>query len=136
MGEAVVIPSQVVQAVVAHARFCSPEEACGLLASDPAGTLRMVYAATNSDHSAVRFTVAPEEHFAALRHAERQGWTISGSFHSHPASGAYPSARDIAGGLEPDWLYLIVGLAGDPPEVRGYRIRHRAVSEVTLLGAG
>lgn len=134
MTDAVVLPAQIAAAVVAHARFCAPEEACGLLASDPGGELRMAYATTNSDHSPVLFTVAPEEHFGALRHADRHGWTISGSFHSHPASDAYPSARDIAGGLEPNWLYLIVGMADDPPEVRGFRIRHNAVSEVTLLG--
>jgi proteasome lid subunit RPN8/RPN11 len=133
MGDTVVLPDQVAAAVIAHAAFCSPEEACGLLASDAGGALRMAYATTNADHSPVRFTVAPEEHFAALRHAERQGWIISGSFHSHPASAPYPSRRDIEGGLEPDWLYLIVGLATGRPQVRGYRIRKRVVSTVTLV---
>lgn len=132
-SEQVNIPEQIHAAMIAHAEFCLPEEACGLMAFDDADTLRMVYATTNLDRSEVRFTVAPEEHFGAIRHAESCGWRIGGSFHSHPESAAFPSARDIAGALDPGWLYVVVGLANGVPEVRGYRIRDYAVSEVSLV---
>jgi len=108
MAEVLVVPGQIRDAIVAHARFCFPEEACGLIAVDEDHELRMAYATTNVDRSAVRFTVSPTEHFGAIRHAERHGWTISGSFHSHPESAGFPSARDIEGALDPDWLYMIV----------------------------
>ena len=113
------LPAQIHRAVVAHARFCLPEEACGLLATDETGQLR-------------RFTIAPREHFGAIRHAENNGWVIGGSFHSHPESAAFPSARDIDGALDPDWLYLVVGLGNGLPDVRGYRIRGAKVAEVFL----
>ena len=132
MSEMVPIPSQIYDAMVAHAQFCLPEEACGLIALDEDQVLRMVYATTNVDRSRVRFTVSPGEHFGAIQHAERQGWTIAGSFHSHPQSAPFPSARDIAGALDPDWLYVIVGLGDDHPEMRGFRIRDYQVSEVAL----
>ncbi len=130
--EQVALPGQIREAVVAHTRFCRPEEACGLLAVDTAGRLRMAYATSNVARSRVRFTVSPREHFGAIRHAESRGWTIGGSFHSHPESAAFPSARDIEGALDPGWLYLVVGMEGGYPEVRGFRIREYMVSEVAL----
>jgi proteasome lid subunit RPN8/RPN11 len=117
-----------VSAMIAHARFCSPEEACGLLAADADGGWRMVYCLTNREHSPYRFTVDPNEHYRAMRHAERNSWEIAGVFHSHPKSAALPSGTDIAGALDPDWLYVIIGLQrSDVPEVRSFRIRHGVV---------
>jgi len=130
--EVVPIAGQVRDAMVAHAHFCLPEEACGLMAVDDGGTIRMVYATTNVDRSAVRFTVSPNEHFRAIRHAERQGWAIAGSFHSHPASAAYPSATDVAGALDSEWLYVIVGMGNGAPDVRGFRIADSKVSEIVF----
>lgn len=132
MGEVVTIPSQIYDAIVAHAEFCFPEEACGLIAMDDDRGLRMAYATTNVDRSSVKFTVSPKEHFGAIRHAERHGWTVAGSFHSHPESAGFPSARDIEGALDPDWLYVIVGLGDELPDLRGYRIRDYQVDEVAL----
>ena len=126
------LPSQIRAAMVAHARFCAPEEACGLIAVDESGRLRMAYATTNVDRSRVRFTVAPREHYGAIRHAESRGWTIGGSFHSHPESAAFPSARDIAGALDPTWLYMVVGMGNGYPEVRGFRIRSYQVDEIAF----
>lgn len=131
--ERIEVPSQIKQAFVAHARFCHPEEACGLLAVDGAGRIQMAYATTNVDQSRVRFTVAPKEHFGAIRHAESRGWSIGGSFHSHPESGAFPSAHDVAGALDPGWLYVVIGLGGGLPDVRGFRIREYMVDEVALV---
>jgi proteasome lid subunit RPN8/RPN11 len=102
------------------------------MAVDDAGAIRMVYATTNVDRSSVRFTVSPNEHFRAIRHAERQGWAIAGSFHSHPDSAAYPSATDVAGALDPDWLYVIVGMDNGAPDVRGFRIADSKVSEIVF----
>ncbi len=132
MLEHVPIGIQMHEAMVAHANYCFPEEACGLIAVDDEMRPRMVYAMTNVDRSRVRFTVSPKEHFGAIRHAERYGWSIAGSFHSHPESSAFPSARDIEGALDPKWLYLIVGMGNGAPDLRGFRIRDFEVSEVVL----
>jgi proteasome lid subunit RPN8/RPN11 len=134
MMEHVPINVEIHEAMVAHARFCFPEEACGLIAFDGHGLPRMFYATTNVDRSRVRFTVSPKEHYGAIRHAERRGWTIAGSFHSHPDSAAFPSARDIEGALDPDWLYVIVGMGKRSPDIRGFRIRDSIVTEVAFWG--
>ena len=125
------LPAQINEAVIAHARFTYPIEACGLLALDEAGAIRMAYCLTNLDRSRYRFTVDPNEHFRALRHAERNGWEIGGVFHSHPFSPAFPSPTDVGGALDPTWLHVVVGLA-DPsaPEVRVFTIADGVVTEI------
>ncbi len=128
--ERVVIPRSIRDAVVQHADFCMPYEACGLLASDSDG-LRMAFALTNVERSAVAYTVSPDEHFGAIQFADKNGLTISGSFHSHVASPPYPSATDVAGALDPEWLYLILGEPAS--DLRGYRIRDGAVRELRLV---
>lgn|GEM_PF-1284704 len=125
------MPGQIHDAIVAHARFCAPAEACGLLATDRDGRLRMAYCLTNVDASPSRFTVAPDEHYRAMRHAERNGWTIGGSFHSHPASPPFPSPADVAGALDPAWLHVVAGLL-PAPQVRGFAISGGVATEVPL----
>ena len=125
------LPPQIRDAIVAHARFCAPNEACGLLAADEQGCLRMAYCLTNVDFSPRRFTVDPTEHYNAMRHAERHGWSIVGSFHSHPAALAVPSATDVARALDPEWWYLVAGPLPEP-DVRAYRIVDGSVTEVPI----
>lgn len=127
------VPAQIRDAMIAHARWCLPEEACGLLAGEPDGPIRMAYALTNRDRSPVAFTIEPKEHFGAWKHAERSGWDLVGAFHSHPESEAYPSPVDVDRAGDPDWLHVVVGL-GDPAGevVRGFRIRGGVVTEEAL----
>jgi proteasome lid subunit RPN8/RPN11 len=127
------ILAPMVEAMIRHAEFCAPQEACGLVAVDAAGRARMVYCLTNLDASPVSYTLDPAEHIRALYHAERNGWSLGGVFHSHPAGRAVPSATDVQQALEPEWIYLVVGKepSGDP-EVRGYRIERGRATEVPL----
>jgi len=127
------VPPEIRRAMVAHALFCDPEEACGLLAADEEGRLRMAYCLGNADRSAVTYSLDPQEHFRALRHAEANGWHLAGVFHSHTHSPARPSPTDVAQAFEPDWLYVLVSLEDrDAPEVRGFWIRDGKVEEEPL----
>ena len=127
------VPPEIRRAMVAHALFCYPEEACGLLAADEEGRLRMAYCLGNADRSAVTYSLDPQEHFRALRHAEANGWHLAGVFHSHTHSPARPSPTDVAQAFEPDWLYVLVSLEDrDAPEVRGFWIRDGKVEEEPL----
>ncbi len=127
------VPAEIRRAMVAHARFCHPEEACGLLAADGESRLRMAYCLSNSDRSPATYTLEPQEHFRALRHAEANGWHLAGVFHSHPHGPAYPSPTDVARALEPDWLHVLVSLEElESPEVRGFWIRDGNIEEEPL----
>ena len=123
------LPYDVREAIFAHAGNCDPDECCGLIASDASGQIRFAYPITNCDPSPVKYTVDPVEHFAALQHAEQQGWALSGAFHSHPKGPATPSVIDVQRALEPNWVYLIVG----DGELRGFQIKDRSISEIELV---
>lgn len=123
----------VATAMRVHAANCHPEECCGLLASDAGGVIRMAYPLTNSLRSSTNYTIEPREHIKALRHAESLGWEISGVFHSHPHTLAYPSPTDVALAVEPDWLYVVIGMqTPDLPEIRAFRITDSQVHEQQL----
>ena len=121
------------QTMVAHARDCYPEEACGLLAGDADGQLTRAYPLTNVAHSRVNYVIDPTEHFRTLRHAQSRGWELTGVFHSHTHSPAYPSPTDVALAPDPDWLYVLVGMERmDALSVRGFRIRDNQITEAAL----
>lgn len=104
-----------------------------MLATDGAGRLRRVYCLRNATPSPHAYTLDPEEHFRALRDAESRGWRLAGVFHSHPAGPSAPSPADVAGALEPEWLYVVVSLEDRArPGIRGFWIRDGVVSEEPL----
>lgn len=133
MSDKVWLNPQHLAAMEAHAVFCFPQEACGLVAIDADNSVTMVYCLSNIDASSYRFTVDPAEQYGAWRNAASHGWEIGGSFHSHPVSAAAPSATDVAGALDPRWVYFITGpVEPGPPRTRAYRIREGSVTEVEV----
>lgn len=128
------LPAEILEAMLCHAENCHPEESCGLLASDSDGRLRMAYPLTNTLHSPTNYTIEPREHFKALRHAERQGWEITGVFHSHPHTRAYPSPTDVQLAADPTWLYVVIGMEDRArPVVRGFRITNGLIRDEELI---
>jgi proteasome lid subunit RPN8/RPN11 len=123
----VVLPEPIRIAILTHAENSLPDECCGLLAAE-SGTIRFAYPLTNSNPSPVTFTVDPNEHFGAMRHAEDQGWEISGVFHSHPSGPPTPSDTDVAMAFDPDWVHLIVGNG----EIGAFRIASGEVESIGL----
>lgn len=125
------LPQPATEAMVAHARFCFPAEACGLIAGERSGNdlrITMVYSLTNADDSPTSFTIEPAEHFGALQHAERNGWELIGAFHSHPNGAGYPSQTDVVKAAEPDWAWCVIGLGNpDHPDVGVFSIANGEV---------
>lgn len=131
--ERVRLPSEMVDAMIAHGAWAHPLEACGLLAFGPDNNPAMVFCLTNADESERRFTIDPVEHFGCVQYAQARGWTIGGVFHSHAVSDPEPSRSDIEGGGDPDWLNVIVGpMSAQMPQVRAFRFDDDSVVEVSL----
>lgn len=129
----VILPTEIRMAIEHHARSGYPNEACGLLAADETGRLRMAYPLSNAEASPIRFVIDPDEHWGALRHAERNGWSICGAFHSHPTSAPVPSRADVEGALDPEWVHLIAGpIDPGPMVIAAFRIADGTVSRVTI----
>lgn len=124
--------------IVAHALDGIPEEACGLLAARPdsTGEVEAVYTCRNAAASARVYEIHPLDHLHADRDADAKGLQITGVYHSHTHTDAYPSPTDVAQAPDPDWHYVLVSLRLPEPVVRSFRIVDGRIDEepVTVDG--
>jgi [CysO sulfur-carrier protein]-S-L-cysteine hydrolase len=140
-GEAagLTIDRELYDEMVAHALEDAPNECCGMVASED-GIAKQVYRATNIHASPLRYEIEAGEMYRLLGAIDDNGWELGAIYHSHTRSAPYPSQTDINIAVPPElgqqlWpgtIYVIVGVAAEEPEVRGYRIDGEGVSEVAL----
>ena len=121
----------VIDAIVEHARRERPLECCGLLIGTADEVIES-HAARNSEESAVVYRVDPADHFEAIRNARAKGLAVVGAYHSHPKSEAQPSATDIREANDPDFVHIIVSLAGAEPQVAAFRIQDGRAIQLAL----
>jgi [CysO sulfur-carrier protein]-S-L-cysteine hydrolase len=115
--------------LVAHAREEAPNECCGFLRAS-GGVVEEVVRAENRRASPYGYELDPKSLLAAFNAAE-DGFEV-GVYHSHPRSPAEPSQTDINLAEYPEYLQLIVSLAGEP-QVRAWRIADGRVDEEELV---
>jgi len=113
------LKSEVLAAIISHARAAAPAECCGVLIGTEGRVVEAVGTRNIADRS-TRFEIDPKDHLDARRSARARGLDIVGFYHSHPHSPALPSESDKAEANYPDHLHLIVSLASDPPDTRLY----------------
>jgi proteasome lid subunit RPN8/RPN11 len=119
--------------IIQHALEEYPNEACGLLAGKN-GRVEKVYRMTNVEHSPVTYRLDPEEQYRAFVEIEERGWELLAIYHSHIASPAYPSARDLELAFYPDSLYLIISLMDRArPVIRAFKIVNKAIEEKKVV---
>jgi proteasome lid subunit RPN8/RPN11 len=129
----VTITRRALDVVLAHARAERPRECCGMLLGHSQHILTAVRARNLADDPLRRFLIDPEDHIAARREARRQGLDVVGFYHSHPRSGAAPSAADDAEASYADAVSLIVGMDGEVVvETRLFRLRESRLEEERL----
>ena len=124
--------------VIAHAREEYDAECCGViayhdLAPDGNGQALEVRRAKNKWASRKRFEIDGRELYGIYKDFDARGWEIGALYHSHTHTEPYPSQTDINYAREwPGVEWVIVGLAGETPEVRSYLIEDGQVREVAL----
>lgn len=110
--------------ILAHAREADPAECCGLIGGTSGRCAKTIYQLRNiavNDH--IAYEVAPEELFAAQREMRQRGEQLVAIYHSHPRSSEpEPSEADVRLAYYPAATYLIVGLGGDAPVMRAFKI--------------
>ena len=114
--------------LIAHAREEEPNECCGYLRIED-GHVAEVFRAENQRHSPYGYELGFEA-LMATNELDDAGHDVA-IYHSHPRSSAEPSQTDINLAAYPDWLQLIVSLAGEP-HVRAWRIEDGRVAEEAL----
>jgi [CysO sulfur-carrier protein]-S-L-cysteine hydrolase len=119
--------------MVDHARAEAPDECCGMVAGRADEAVR-VFRATNIEHSHLRFQIDPKEQLEIDREIEADGLELTAIYHSHTRTEPEPSETDIIfAKLWPGVLWVIVGLAGDDPDVRLWRIDDGQAAEAELV---
>lgn len=128
------ITGAVYRAILTHADAGFPNEACGILAGRPAEEVATVYyPMRNLDESSISYFMDPKEQLGVFKRMRQEGLEMRGIVHSHVASPAYPSQKDVRLAFYPDVSYLIVSLSDrEHPVLRSFRIAEESVSEERL----
>jgi [CysO sulfur-carrier protein]-S-L-cysteine hydrolase len=135
-----IVAQALLEEIVAHARAEYDAECCGMVAYAPGGDgseappqAVHVHRATNVFASRKRFEIDGKELLHTLEDFEDKGWELGAIYHSHTHTAPYPSQTDINFAANwPGLEWVIVGLAGEEPEVRCYMIDGPEVREVPL----
>lgn len=116
--------------MIAHAKAGYPNEACGILGGKKADEATHFYAMNNMDLSAISYFMDPKEQLLVFKKMRNESVEMRGIFHSHVASEAYPSQKDVRLAFYPDVSYLIVSLSDmDNPALRSFKIVEEQVTE-------
>jgi proteasome lid subunit RPN8/RPN11 len=130
--ESIAITSDVLRAIVAHAADAAPRECCGLLVGTRCRVDESV-PTRNVDPNPTRFRINPAEHIDLNRRLRGSGRTVVGVYHSHVRSAAEPSDSDVAEASYPEFVHVIVSLAGESQTaVRAFRIAAGVVTPLAL----
>lgn len=114
-----ILPQAAEDAILAHARRETPHECCGLLLGRGDHVIRSVATRNAAPDPRRRFVVEPQDYFDAIRQARQESLEVIGAYHSHPRSAAVPSTTDRAEAFA-DFLFVIVGLGSNPPEITAW----------------
>ena len=137
------ITKKVYNEMIAHAKAGFPNEACGILAgavgdsSDRTVFCHYFFPMRNMDESSISYFMDPKEQLKVFKTLREKKLEMTGIFHSHVASEAYPSQKDVRLAFYPDVSYLIVSLSDmDKPVLRAYKIVEEKVKEegVKIIG--
>ncbi|NMN99453.1 M67 family metallopeptidase [Antrihabitans stalactiti] len=126
-----VVRTDLVDAMVAHARADHPDEACGIIAG-PEGSDRpeRFVAMVNAERSPTFYRFDSGEQLRLWREMDDLDETPVVIYHSHTATEAYPSRTDISFASEPDAHYVLISTRDpDQHELRSYRIVDSVVTE-------
>ncbi len=116
--------------MIDYAKKGFPNEACGILAGKPNGPVSEFFPMTNTDNASISYFMDPKEQLAVFKKMRNLGLEMSGIFHSHVASEAAPSQKDIRLAFYPEVSYLIVSLSDmNRPVLCSFKIQNEKVAE-------
>jgi len=115
--------------MVAHSRADHPDEACGLVAGSGGAATRVIRM-TNIARSPTFYEMDPREQLRVFNEMDDNDEDLVAIYHSHTATGAYPSRTDISIAGYPDVHYVLVSTRdAEDAEFRAYRIADGIVTE-------
>ena len=124
------IPKKVFGEMVEHARLGYPNEACGILSGPKEGEAGEFYPMKNLDEASISYFMDPQEQLKVFKQMRAKNQQMLGIFHSHVASEAFPSQKDVRLAFYEEVSYLILSLSDmKNPVLRSFRIQKEKVNE-------
>jgi proteasome lid subunit RPN8/RPN11 len=124
------IPKAVYGQMIAHAKAGYPNEACGIVGGPKEGQASDFFPMRNMDESSISYFMDPKEQLRVFKAMRVKGVDLTGIFHSHVASEAFPSQKDIRLAFYSEASYLIVSLSDlSKPVLRSFKIVQEKVKE-------
>ena len=94
----------------------------------------MLFRSSNTDRSPRSYFMDPAEQLKVMKEIRNSNLEMVGIIHSHPASPAYPSARDIELAFYPELSYVIVSLEhNNQPDIGSFRINKGKIIKEELV---
>lgn len=126
----ITIPKKIYEEMVAHAKAGYPNEACGIVGGEKAGSMSHFFSMKNMDEASISYFMDPKEQLLVFKKMRELKIEMTGIFHSHVASEAAPSQKDVRLAFYPDVSYLIVSLSDlKKPVLRSFKIKDEVATE-------
>jgi proteasome lid subunit RPN8/RPN11 len=123
------LPGDIVNAMIDHARRERPRECCGLLVGT-GGVVESAVPLINESPSPCDSYLVGVGLLGPFQAMRARGQELLAIYHSHPASPALPSQRDLAENYYGSVVHVIISLALVDPVVRAYRLAASTFEEV------
>jgi proteasome lid subunit RPN8/RPN11 len=126
------------ESMIRHAREVYPRECCGMLAGEDR-LISAIFPFVNRLDSENSFWMDPADLILFFKKIRAGKLHHLGIYHSHPATRACPSPRDIREAFYPDCSHFIVSLENlEAPVVQAFRVLEGEVTteEIILVGQG
>jgi len=120
--QALEIPREIHEAMIAHCVREAPLECCGILGGVAPPLVTSIYLLRNESQSETRYSADPHDLITTQLELRRRGEEILAIYHSHPRWNAIPSRTDLAENYYGEVPRIIVSLLGDRPDVRVWRL--------------
>jgi proteasome lid subunit RPN8/RPN11 len=119
--------------MIDYCKHALPYEACGLLSGVKEEAGNTLWKIKNESLSLNRFYMSKEAIKRAVLKMNENGEKLTGIFHSHPTSPAFPSTHDIENNPYDHIGYLIVSFYKGKVEVGCFRMNNKRVIPLNLI---
>ncbi len=109
MVNELILPQDMYDEIIAHAREGAPEEVCGILSGKDNIATGLYRARNVASERTINYAVDDQTLLKQFEF-EARGETMVAVYHSHPESPAFPSATDARQAYYPDAAYIICSL--------------------------